>query len=78
MAEEVISEGLTIFQIQSEYRLGIRTVNILAQLNKKIKQRIKVATLFPDTESCLPLVSAVAMELAEEWQAGRIYLKVVG
>jgi len=34
----------------------------------------RVATLFPNTESLLRLVSAVLAEVDDEWTAGRIYL----
>jgi len=75
-AEKAIPEGLTIFQMPESHRRRIRTVNMLERLNKEIKRRTRVATLFPNTASCLRLVSAVAMEFSEEWQAGRSYLKM--
>ena len=36
--------------------------------------RTRVATLFPNEASCLRLVTAVAMEISDEWETGRIYL----
>ncbi len=47
---------------------------MLERLNKELLRRTRVATLFPNTESCLRLVTAVAMEISDEWQAGKIYL----
>ena len=43
-------------------------------MNKELKRRKRVATLFPNEASCLRLVSAVAMEISEEWLTGRTYL----
>ncbi len=43
-------------------------------MNKEIKRRTRVATLFPNEESVLRLVSALLMEISEEWEAGRIYI----
>lgn len=47
---------------------------MLERVNKEIKRRTRVATLFPNTDSCLRLASAVAMEISDEWQTGRKYL----
>jgi transposase-like protein len=47
---------------------------MLERLNKKIKRRTRVASIFPNTESCLRLVSAVAMETSEDWGIGKKYL----
>jgi transposase-like protein len=49
---------------------------VLERLNKEIKRRTRVATLFPNEASCLRLVSAVAMEISEEWLTGRTYLTI--
>lgn len=75
-AETAIPEGLTVFEMPSEHRLRIRTVNMLERVNKEIKRRTRVATLFPNTDSCLRLVSAVAMEISDEWETGRAYLNM--
>ncbi|MCP3888109.1 MAG: IS256 family transposase, partial [Desulfobulbaceae bacterium] len=45
-------------------------------LNKEILRRTRVATLFPNTASCLRLVSAVVMEISEDWETGRAYLNM--
>ncbi|TAH47058.1 MAG: hypothetical protein EYC71_02215 [Gammaproteobacteria bacterium] len=52
----------------------MRTTNALERVNKEIKRRTRVATLFPNEASCERLVTAVAMEISEEWVTGRIYL----
>ena len=44
------------------------------RLNKEIKRRTRVATLFPNEASLLRLVSAVLSETSEEWEADRTYL----
>ena len=49
-------------------------VNGLERLNKEIKRRTRVATLFPNSASCLRLVSAILAEHDEEWVTARIYL----
>ena len=44
------------------------------RLNKEIKQRTRVATLFPNSASCLRLVSSILAEQHEEWMTAKIYL----
>ena len=52
----------------------LRTINGLERVNKEVKRRTRVASLFPSEASCLRLVSAVLMEISDEWQAGKAYL----
>ncbi len=52
----------------------LRTSNAIERVNKEIKRRTRVATLFPSDTSCQRLVTAVAMEISEEWITGRTYL----
>ena len=44
------------------------------RLNQEIKRRTRVVRIFPNRESCLRLVSALAVEQSEEWVTGRRYL----
>ncbi len=57
-------------------RRRLRTTNLLERLNKEIKRRTRVATLFPNEASLLRLVSAILMETSEDWETGKIYLTV--
>ena len=47
---------------------------ILERLNREIKRRTRVATLFPNEDSLLRLATAVLMETDEEWQTEKCYL----
>ena len=49
---------------------------MLERLNKEIKRRTRVATLFPNEQSLLRLVGAILMEISDEWEVGRIYLRM--
>lgn len=74
--EENIPEGLTVFELPPAHRKKMRTSNMLERLNKEIKRRTSVATLFPNEASLLRLVSAVLMETSEEWESGKVYLRM--
>ena len=74
--EENIPEGLTVFSFPEKHRRRLRTTNGLDRLNREIRRRTRVAVLFPNTASCLRLVTAIIMEICEEWQTGRIYIRL--
>lgn len=75
-AETAVPEGLVVMQMPQRHWRKLRTVNMLERLNKEIKKRTRVASIFPNTSSCLRLVSAVAMEVSDEWESGRSYLRM--
>jgi putative transposase len=75
--EKAIPEGLTVFALPSAHWKKMRTSNMLERLNKEIKRRTSVATLFPNEDSLLRLVSAVLMETSEEWESGKVYLRMI-
>lgn len=71
-----IPESLTVMNFPEAHRRRLRTSNIAERVNKEIARRTKVVGIFPNTDSCLRLVSAVAMEIDEDWQQGMIYLTI--
>ena len=74
--EENVPEGLTVFDFPESHRRRIRTGNMLERVSQEIKRRTRVVRIFPNPSSCLRLVSALLMEISEEWETGRIYLSV--
>jgi transposase-like protein len=75
-AEQNIPEGLTFFSLPAGHRRRMRTSNSLERLNKEIKRRTRVATLFPNEASLLRLVTAIVSEISEEWETGKVYLNM--
>jgi transposase-like protein len=74
--EENIPQGLTVFDFPAKHRRRLRTNNLLERLNREIKRRTRVATLFPNEDSLLRLATAVLMETDEEWQTEKRYLSM--
>lgn len=72
--EEAIPQGLTVFSFPDAHRRRLRTTNMLERINQELRRRTRVVGIFPNPASCLRLVSALLMELDEEWLAGRTYL----
>ncbi len=71
--EDNLSEGFSVFDLPLEHRRTIRTTNSLERINKEIRRRTRVVGVFPNEASCLRLVSALLMEISEEWQIGKHY-----
>ena len=71
--EDNLSEGFSVFEFPLEHRRTIRTTNSLERINKEIRRRTRVVGVFPNEASCLRLVSALLMEISEEWQIGKHY-----
>ena len=72
--EASVAEGLTVFLLPPSHRRRLRTSNMLERLNEEIRRRTRVAGLFPNEASALRLVSAVLMEISEDWETNRKYL----
>jgi putative transposase len=50
----------------------MRTTNMLERQNKELKRRTRVATLFPNEASLLRLVTAVLVQLSDEWETAKM------
>lgn len=74
--EANIPEGLTVFAFPAAHRRRIRTSNGLERLTREVRRRSRVAVLFPNEASCLRLVTAVLMEISDEWETNRTYLRL--
>lgn len=72
--EENIEESLQHFQFPAGHHQRIRTSNVLERLNKEIRRRTRQVGVFPNEASCERLVSAILVEIADEWQTGVRYL----
>jgi len=75
---ENIPEGFAVFTLDPKLRRKLRSTNLIERLNREIKRRTRVSTLFPNEESLLRLVSAILMEQSEEWETGDRYLILEG
>lgn len=74
--ESHVPEGLSVFAFPADHRKRLRTTNCQERLNKELKRRTRVATLFPNEASLLRLASAVLSEISDEWETGKIYLNL--
>ncbi len=72
--ESNLAQGLTVFAFPEAHRRLLRTTNGLERVNQEIRRRTRVVSIFPNESACLRLVTAIAMEISEEWEASKAYL----
>ena len=72
--EANLPEAITVLRVPAGHRRRLRTTNGLERLNKEIKRRTRVATIFPNEASLLRLASAVLSEISDDWETERAYL----
>jgi putative transposase len=63
-------------RLPAAHRRKLRTANSLERIHKELKRGIRVAKLFPNEQSAARLVTAVLMEISEDWETNRTYLAV--
>ncbi len=71
-----VPEGFTVFAFPKEHQRRLRTSNYMERLSQEIKRRTRIVRVFPNEPACLRLVSAILMEIGEEWEFGRLYLNL--
>jgi len=74
--DQNIPEALTIFKMPKAHWRRLRTSNLAERQMREIKRRTKVAMIFPNKESVDRLVSALLMEIDEQWFTGKQYLNM--
>ena len=74
--EKNLPEGFAVFDLPEVHRVRMRTINGLERLNKELKRRTRVATLFPNPAICLRLATALLAEQDEKWITAKIYLSI--
>ncbi len=72
--EANVPESLTVLRLPPSHRRRLRTTNMLERLNRELKRRTRVATLFPNEASLLRLATAILVEISEEWETGKRYV----
>lgn len=68
-------EMLAVYALPEHHWKRMRTTNMLERFNEEIKRRTRVVRIFPNEQSCIRLVSALAMEENENWME-RKYLNM--
>lgn len=54
----------------------MKSTNMLERFNEEIRRRTHVVRIFPNPDSCLRLVRALAVETHKNWMEGNRYLNM--
>ena len=68
--------GLEVRDAQREHHKHLKSTNMLERLNQELKRRTHVIRIFPNEESCLRLIRALAVEIHEDWIEAHRYLNM--
>ena len=74
--EDNIEETLTYYRLPLAHHKHMKSTNMLERLNQELKRRTHVVRIFPNSESCLRLVRALAVETHENWLEATRYLNM--
>lgn len=74
--EANIEETLTFYRLPLGHHKHLKSTNMLERLNEEIKRRTRVVRIFPNQESCLRLIRALAVETHEGWLEEHRYLNM--
>ena len=74
--EDNIDETLTFYRLPRQHHKHLKSTNMLERLNEEIRRRTQVVRIFPNGESCLRLVRALAVETHENWLEQHRYLNM--
>jgi transposase-like protein len=68
--EENIEETFSFYRLPRQHHKHLKSTNMLERLNQELKRRTHIVRIFPNADSCLRLVRALAVEIHAElpWQ----------
>ena len=72
--EDNIGETLSFYSLPLGHHKHLKSTNMLERLNEEIKRRTRVVRIFPNEQSCLRLIRALAVETHEDWIEAHRYL----
>jgi len=69
-----LEDSLQFYHFPQINKRRISSTNVLERINKEIRRRSKVVSIFPSRESYLRLIAAYLMEYTEDWEIERSYI----
>lgn len=71
--EEGLEDALAVLGLPEQYRVRLRTTNMMERLNEEIRRRERVIRIFPNEAAALRLIGALLAEQHEVWSTGKRY-----
>jgi transposase-like protein len=70
--EDNVPEGLAVYKLPAEHRRTMRTSNPIERaIQQELKRRTRKIRIFPNEASLLRLVTAILVEIDEQWAASQ-------
>ncbi len=72
-----LEDSLQFYHFPQIDKRRIGSTNVLERINKEIRRRSRVVSIFPSKTSYLRLIATYLMEYTEDWEVERSYIKPV-
>jgi len=72
--EANIEQTFSFYRLPQQHHKHMKSTNMLERLNEELKRRSLVVRIFPNAQSCLRLLRALAVETHENWIEATRYL----
>jgi transposase-like protein len=73
--EAGLEDSLQFYHFSQIDKRKISSTNVLERINKEIRRRSRVVSIFPSKASYLRLITTYLMEYTEDWEMERSYIK---
>jgi len=70
-----LEDSLQFYHFPQIDKRRISSTNVLERINKEIRRRSRVVSIFPSKESYLRLIASYLMEYTEDWEVERSYIR---
>lgn len=74
--ESELPDGFGAYKLAKSERRHLRTTNTIERYHREIKRRLRVTGPLPNEAALLRLVTAILIEISDEWETGRKYMTV--
>jgi putative transposase len=74
--EAKIEPTLSCYRLPRQHHRHMKSTNMFERFNEEIRRRTRTVRIFPNLESCLRLVRALAVEMHEGWLQASRYLNM--
>jgi transposase-like protein len=76
-AIEILDRGFDdathVLYYPSKYRKRLRTTNMQERVNREVRRRERVISIFPNDDSIVRIIGSVLLEIHENWISGKRY-----